>query len=132
MVVKRVKAGKPKRVVKKTVVKKSQKVDTDDSKKRVSFAKKLTHSKIIEEDVNVSQNFDVTPSKGILKTKKRIAEQPDQEAPPPVKTIKKPTFDKENRIPVERSDEPTRKQPIQKFQKTIGKKKLVVKKSIKE
>lgn len=134
MVVKRVKAGKPKRVVKKTVIKKSPKADTDDSKKRVSFAKKLTHSKIIEEDVNVSQNFDVTPSKGILKTRKRIAE-PDHEAPA-IKTkpqMKTKTFDKENHIPAEKSDEAqfVKKKPIQKF--TAGnKKKLVVKKSVKE
>uniref|UniRef100_A0A914PKH0 Small ribosomal subunit protein uS14 n=1 Tax=Panagrolaimus davidi TaxID=227884 RepID=A0A914PKH0_9BILA len=93
MVVKRVKAGKPKRVVKKTVVKKAPK-EVDDSKKRVSFAKKLTHSKIIEEDVNVSQNFDVTPSKGILKTRKRVADA-EPETRPQAKT-KPQTSDKEN------------------------------------
>uniref|UniRef100_A0AC35FFP8 PUM-HD domain-containing protein n=1 Tax=Panagrolaimus sp. PS1159 TaxID=55785 RepID=A0AC35FFP8_9BILA len=131
MVVKRVKAGKPKRVVKKTVVKKAPK-EVDDSKKRVSFAKKLTHSKIIEEDVNVSQNFDVTPSKGILKTRKRVADA-EPETRPPAKT-KPQTSDKENRIPRQESDEPqlTKKKPIQKFPKAAGKKKLVVKKSVKE
>jgi pumilio family protein 6 len=121
--------------VKQTVVKKTLKVEqSDDSKKRVSFAKKLTHSKIIEEDVNVSQNFDATPTKGILKTRKRVAEV-ERETP----VIKKKTqiVDKENLGPDEETREPSssKRKPIQKFVKAPAggmKKKLVVKKSIKE
>ena len=134
MAIKRMKHAAPKKGVKKTIVKKADK--TDDSRKRVSFAKKLTHSKVIEDEVNVSQNFDATPSKSILKTRKRVAEVEKKESPPrKVKSVVVP--EKENQVPAkaevsEAGEAQAAKKPS-KFPKTFsGKKKLVVKKSIKE
>uniref|UniRef100_A0A7E4VYZ0 PUM-HD domain-containing protein n=1 Tax=Panagrellus redivivus TaxID=6233 RepID=A0A7E4VYZ0_PANRE len=77
------------KVAKPTVTKKVKAkptTDTTSPKKRVSFAQKLTHSKIIEEEVNVSQDFDATPTKSILKRK--LPAPADNDTPKTKKVVK--------------------------------------------
>jgi len=139
------KPGKKIGVSKKGIAKKEPKA-ISRSGKRVSFAKDLTSHKIIEDDVNVSQNFDVTPSKGILKQTKRPASPLTKKAVP-AKSAKIELAEKENDFPVpdfEQDDEESNsasnanslkreggafgKRPVKGF----AKKKIVVKKSVKE
>ena len=143
------KSAKPGRkigVSKKAIAKKEAK-SVPRSGKRVSFAKDLTSHKIIEDDVNVSQNFDITPSKGILKQAKRPA-SPLQKKTVPAKSAKLELAEKENDFPVpdfeQEEDEESNsgsnvssnkreggafgKRPVKGF----AKKKIVVKKSVKE
>ncbi|KAE9552426.1 hypothetical protein FO519_004367 [Halicephalobus sp. NKZ332] len=142
------KPGKKMGVSKKGIGKKEPKALARGGK-RVSFAKDLTSHKIIQDDVNVSQNFDVTPSKGILKQTKRPA-SPLPKKVVPSKTPKIEFAEKENDFPVPDFDQEETEQPTssgsntnlskkreggafgKRPMKVFAKKKIVVKKSVKE
>uniref|UniRef100_A0AC34RTK0 PUM-HD domain-containing protein n=1 Tax=Panagrolaimus sp. JU765 TaxID=591449 RepID=A0AC34RTK0_9BILA len=147
MTAKSAKPVKKKLGVSKKIVKKEPK---EVEKKKVSFAQKLTTQKVIEEDVNVSHNFDITPSKGILKRTKRPASPAPKKPVVKAKLPKVVLAEKENDFPVPDFDEDTDNEEQKEAEvdasklkkskasgdvkkvKSVGKKKLVVKKSVKE